>query len=337
MKHKSEDYKLSAVEYYLVEDKSQEEVCKIFKCSPRSLMRWVEKYNNDGEIKRYNKKPVAYKITKDQVKYALKELDKNKTITMDELLSKIKSKYSLFDLSSRQLSRVVKDNNITLKITRIRHEPIKRFGKDIDINSKIKDFYDEVKKYKLDDIICIDETSIKSLQKRNHCYNEIGKRCVIKTQSQEVFKKYTGIFAIYTKGVLGWELYKKSGINTDRLYDFLETHITNKYKNKLIILDNASSHRSDKIKELVNKNNKILYSVPYQHFTNSIENYFSMLKSRLQKLDGLTHEKLKENITTVIRGIPKEKYENIFKGAYNRDIVYVKNKTRKRKLKNYKE
>ena len=184
MKHKSEDYKLSAVEYYLVEDKSQEEVCKIFKCSPRSLMRWVEKYNNDGEIKRYNKKPVAYKITKDQVKYALKELDKNKTITMDELLSKIKSKYSLFDLSSRQLSRVVKDNNITLKITRIRHEPNKRFGKDIDINKKIKEFYHEVKKYKIEYIICIDETSIKSLQKRNHCYNELGKRCVIKTQSQ---------------------------------------------------------------------------------------------------------------------------------------------------------
>ena len=36
-------------------------------------------------------------------------------------------------------------------------------------------------------------------------------------------------------------------------------------------------------------------------------------------------------ITIVIRGIPKEKYENIFKGAYNRDVVYVKNKTRKRK------
>ena len=336
MKHKSEDYKISAVEYYLVEDKSQEEVCKIFKCSPRSLMRWVEKYNNNGEIKRYNKKPVAYKITKDQVKYALKEINKNKTITIDDLLSKIKSNYPLFDLSSRQLSRVVKDNNITLKITRIRHEPIKRFGKDIDINSKIKEFYDEVKKYKLDDIICIDETSIKSLQKRNHCYNEIGKRCVIKTQSQEVFKKYTGIFAISTEGVLGWELYEKSGINTDRLYEFLETHITSKYNNKLIILDNASSHRSDKIKYLVNKNNKILYSVPYQHFTNSIENYFSMLKSRLQKLDGLTHEKLKENITNVIIGIPKEKYENIFKGSYNRDAIYVKNETRKRKLKNYK-
>ena len=40
-KHKSEDYKLSAVEYYLVGDKSQIDVCKIFKCSARSLMRWV--------------------------------------------------------------------------------------------------------------------------------------------------------------------------------------------------------------------------------------------------------------------------------------------------------
>jgi len=225
---------------------------------------------------------------------------------------------------------VIKDNNITLKITRVRHEPTKRFGKDIDINQKIKEFYEEVKKYKLEDIICIDETSVKSLQKRNHCYNEIGKRCVIKTQSQEVFKKYTGIFAVSTKGVLGWELYEKSGINADRLYEFLETHITNKYKNKLIILDNASSHRNERIKELVNKHNKILYAVPYQHFTNSIENYFSMLKSRLYKVseegEGLTHEKLKANITNVIRGIPKEKYEHIFKGAYNRDAVYVKNK-----------
>ena len=35
------------------------------------------------------------------------------------------------------------------------------------------------------------EKRCKSLQKRNYCYNEICKRCVIKTQSQEVFKKYS--------------------------------------------------------------------------------------------------------------------------------------------------
>jgi transposase len=328
--HKSKDYKETAVNYYLVEDKTQDEVCKIFKCSPRSLMRWVERYKNDGNVDIHYRKPVAYKVKKEYVKFLLDELQKNKTSTLQELNQKLKDKFKGVELSTTQIFRVIKDNNISLKLTRIRHEPTLRFGKEININHKIKDFYEEVKKYKIEDIICIDETSIKSLQKRNHCYSRKGKRCVIKTQSQEVFKKYTGIFAISIDGVIDWDLYEKGGINTDRLIDFLEQNITSKLRNKLIILDNASSHRNEKIKALVNKHNNILYAVPYQHFTNSIENYFSMLKSRLQKLEGLKYENLKENIKKVINEIPKEKYENIFKGAYERPEKYVpKNKTRK--------
>jgi len=335
MTYKSNDYKLSAVNYYLVEDKTQEEVCKIFKCSRRSLMRWVERYKKDGNVDIHYRKPVAYKVKKEYIDFLLQELKKNKTITIEDLLYLLKNKYPDVDLNKSHINRIIKDNNITLKITRIRHEPVKRFGKDIDINANIKKFYEEIKKYKIEDIICIDETSIKSLQKRHHCYSEKGKRCVIKTQSQEVFKKYTGIFAISVDGVIEWDLYEKGGINTDRLIEFLEKNITSKLRNKLIILDNASSHRNERIKELVNKHNNILYAVPYQHFTNSIENYFSMLKSRLQKLDGLTHIKLKENIENVISKIPKEKYRNIFKGAYERPEKYVaKNKTRKIK-KNY--
>ena len=299
-------------------------------------MRWVERYKNEGNVNIYYRKPVAYKVKKEYVNLLVDEINKNKTITLHELNQKLKDKYKDDNLSTTQIFRVINDNNITLKLTRIRHEPVKRFGKDININSKIKEFYDEVKKYKIEDIICIDETSIKSLQKRNHCYSNRGKRCVIKTQSQEVFKKYTGVFAISVNGVVNWDLYEKGGINTDRLIEFLEHNITSKLRNKLIILDNASAHRNQRIKDLVNKHNNILYAVPYQHFTNSIENYFSMLKSRLQKLEGLKYENLKENIQKVISEIPKEKYENIFKGAYERPEKYVsKNKTRKIK-KNYK-
>ena len=117
-KHKSEDFKLSAVEYYLVGDKSQLEVCKIFKCSPRSLMRWVEKYEKEGEIKRENRKPVAYKVHKEHVKFLLDEINKNKTITMTELKHKLKDKFKI-ELSRFYINRIVNDNNITLKITRI--------------------------------------------------------------------------------------------------------------------------------------------------------------------------------------------------------------------------
>jgi transposase-like protein len=44
--HKSSDYKLSAVKYYLSHCKNQVQTCKIFGCSERSLMRWVDKYKS---------------------------------------------------------------------------------------------------------------------------------------------------------------------------------------------------------------------------------------------------------------------------------------------------
>ena len=48
--HKSSDYKLSAVKYYLSHSKNQVQTCKIFGCSERSLMRWVDKYKSINNI-----------------------------------------------------------------------------------------------------------------------------------------------------------------------------------------------------------------------------------------------------------------------------------------------
>lgn len=336
MSHKSEDYKLTAVKHYLVEDKTQEEVCQIFQCSRRSLMRWANQYKKDGNIERQNRTPIAYKVKRDHIRFIKEELYKNKTVTMEDLLFLLKRKYPSIALSRTHLGQVVNDNNITLKLTRIRHEPITRWRKDININEELKRFYDEIQKHKIEDIICIDESSIKSLQKRNHCYSQRGKRCVIKTQSQDVFKKYTGVFAISVNGVEGWDLYEKGGMTTDRMVEFLEKIVTGKYKNKVVILDNASVHKNDTIRALVNKHNKLLYSVPYQHFSNAIEKYFSMLKSRLQKYSGLKYDNLKENITKAIENTPQTYYKNILKGAYNRREKFVeKNKTRKTPKKMY--
>ena len=110
-------------------------------------------------------------------------------------------------------------------------------------------------------IISIDETSINALQKRNHCYNEIGKRCVIKTNSQEVFKKYTCIFAINNKGVIGWKLYpeRKGGVKTNDILDFYDEFIKDKYKNHLVIMDNAVIHKSKTIRERIeNSKNELM-------------------------------------------------------------------------------
>lgn len=104
-------------------------------------------------------------------------------------------------------------------------------------------------------------------------------------------------------------------------------------------MDNASSHRNDTIRTLINKHNKVLYAVPYQHFTNAIENFFSVFKSRLQKKVGISYSELKENINETLIAIPREILKRIFQGSYERDEKY-KRKSRKRsrrKSKQYKE
>jgi len=98
-KHKSEDYKLSAVKYYLESNDTQENVCKIFKCSVRSLLRWVERYKDEDEIKRHNRKPIAYKVSKEHVKFILDEIKKDKTITTEDLLIKFKEKFKEIEIN----------------------------------------------------------------------------------------------------------------------------------------------------------------------------------------------------------------------------------------------
>lgn len=63
-KHKSEDYKISAVQYYLTKNKNQLQTCEIFKCHPRSLMRWVDKYNKNKNITRKRKHQKHTKLKK---------------------------------------------------------------------------------------------------------------------------------------------------------------------------------------------------------------------------------------------------------------------------------
>jgi transposase-like protein len=47
MPHKSEDFKISAVEYYLDSNKTQEEVCNIFKCSLSKNQRFFDKVGDN--------------------------------------------------------------------------------------------------------------------------------------------------------------------------------------------------------------------------------------------------------------------------------------------------
>ena len=85
-----------------------------------------------------------------------------------------------------------------------------------------------------------------------------------------------------TEGILSYTIYSKGGMDSNRLIEFLNKFLSEQ-KNKLIILDNTSSHKNKQVQNAITKNNSLLYSVPYQHGTQAIEGFFNVLKSRLKQ------------------------------------------------------
>ena len=117
-KHKTEDYKISAVKYYLNNDKGDgyKKTCK-----KSTLRDWIKRFNTSKNLTRRNRKPISYKITKPQVKTALELLKQNEQLTMNELVIDMKKKYPTFDITPQHLGQVIRDNNKTRKRTRHEH------------------------------------------------------------------------------------------------------------------------------------------------------------------------------------------------------------------------
>ena len=127
----------------------------------------------------------------------------------------------------------------------------------------------------------------------------------------------------------------------ERLVDFFDEFIFNKYSNNLIILDNAGSHRNDYVKKAILKSgNQFLFSVPYTSKTNAIEMFFNQIKHYL-KLNKkvLKFNELKIEVEQSIKKVKTQNYFNYFKYAYQKDKYQnyeIKKSTLRRRPKIYK-
>ena len=63
-------------------------------------------------------------------------------------------------ISHSHLHRVVKKIGFSLKKVKLKHKPNVCYNKVKDINTLLKEFYLNVNKFKIKDIICIDEISL---------------------------------------------------------------------------------------------------------------------------------------------------------------------------------
>ena len=93
---------------------------------------------------------------------------------------------------------------------------------------------------------------------------------------------------------------------SNRLIEFLNKFLLEQ-KSKLIILANASCHRTKVVKDLIQLNNNLLYTILYNHRTQAIEGFFNVLRSKFAKKKGFTYE----NIKNVLKEIPQKIYQNL--------------------------
>ena len=261
---------------------------------------------------------------------------------MRDLTNLIKIKFIEFDITSQHLGQVIRDNNINRKRTQHDHFPVTRYKKSINKDEELDKFYTELKKYSLDKIINLDETSVQPAMIMEYSRCNLGERCIVQTNDNYIFHRFTLVAAINNKKCIGYTLYEKGGMTKTRLVEFLEKFIFSKYKNHLIILDNAGSHRNNYVKEaIVRSGNNYLFSVPYTPTTNGpIEMFFNQTKHYMKiNKKVLRFNELQENIKNIIDKVKNIHYKNYYLYAYQKESLKLPNKslsTLRRKSKNYK-
>jgi len=314
-KHHSEDYKITAVKYYLEHKTDMRSTCQIFKCNYVSLARWIKKYKLNGNLKRKKTIKKPYKVTIEIEKFILKLVKKNVNITLWELSNLIKENFKI-SLTDHTIFRILKKHKITRKRLRNKYYPEKKLGQE---KEDINDFYKKLSKFNYKKTISIDETSIYLNMTLTYGRSKSGTR-VIKKTTQYPFKKYNLLFAISYNKIIGWILYEnlKGGIKKEQLLEFFNKFIHKKYKNYLILMDNARPHKSILLQQEIKENkNILLYTVAYHPETNPIEEFFSQLKHYIRKKSPQNYNEISKEIIDILKTKIKRKHlENYFKHSF---------------------
>lgn len=240
---------------------------------------------------------------------------------MHEVRKRLLERFPKLSITSRHLSRVVKDIPYSRKNWTKIHYPKQRHGKELDLEQDKKAVFFKLKQYKLEDIIALDKTSIQIGISRGKARCYIGQRCIKKTDDNAIFQRFSLLMAISMEKIEGWML-KKGAIQNEDLQKFLDQILSRKH---LVILDNAPIHKKDTDPFVRKKGHDLLYILPYQHYLNPIENLFSQLKHYMKEKVPMNEKEVREAIEYAIGKISKKHLINYFLNAYNPELLNKKN------------
>lgn len=288
----------------------------IFNISSSIIYVWRNAYNSTGVItsKKIGRPRNTTQITETIERYIVKRFVLDKCHNMKNIRRSIKRVFNI-SIKKSSVYRILKKNKITYKKISIDRSPdslclkkqkYEKLKKELEIVTKIPD-----------NVISFDESymSPENLE-RMYGWSKKGTKVNRKVNGKTYRNGKSMLLAITNKKTVAYKLIK-GPVKGAHIRDFIMNDVIKTDTNKILFMDNASSHKNKQLRlDMEKSNNKIVFNVTYSPQTNPIEYINNVVKDKLKKQHIENIEGLESKLDKIVKKINEKIYVNCFRKAY---------------------
>jgi transposase len=281
----SQDLRLTALRLMSEGKKTRKEVALLLDVHEKTLTRWKQRAAEDRLATEYPKERGGYKIKEEDLRQRVASRP-------DAFLHEHAKD---FDVSAYAIGRALK----RMGISRKKFTPCYKER----CEQKRQEFHDLLFSILGRELIYLDECGIGGLLRRLFGYTEVGTRYEAFISGKR--SKKTNVIGAWSdeKKLFAAQTYDVN-INGEVFKQWVEDHLLEHLgPNSAVILDNASFHKGEEIREMIEKKGaKLIFLPPYSPDLNCIEHIWANLKDAIRKNAHLFADKA-ENIQAQIKAL----------------------------------
>jgi transposase len=262
----SEDFRLCVIENYK-NGKTKKELLSIFNIGTRTLANWIEQYEKTGSVS--SKTRTCYRKRKFSDVDLACYIEKNPDATLEVIAE-------YFSVKHQSVWQRLKLLGITLKK--------KTFLYQERDEEKRKAFQERLAELEDQQIVYIDESGHNQQLIKEYARALRGTKVVDNRQGKRT-KRINVVAGLLGHKLIAPLIYTCS-TTAEVFYAWLEKGLLPELSKKsVIVLDNATFHKSEKIKQLIESHgHTLIFLPPYSPDLNPIENYWAIAKARIKNV-----------------------------------------------------
>ena len=265
---------------------SKTQVSSIFKISRNTINTWLHRRRETGDIIALTGYQKGYNPKIPDLEQFRKFAQINGSKTQKEMADEWPDKVS--------------DRTISKALKKWLYKKKKTYGYRERDEDKRKKFLAKIRDKRPEQLVYIDESGMDNREDYGYGWNELGKRYYDLKSGKRSLR--VSIISGLCEGKLVAPLTFEGSCNRVVFEKWLGEKLLPQLKTgQLVILDNASFHKSQKVRELIESVNcELEYLPPYSPDLNEIEHYWFPIKNRVRKSEG-TIENFRDRVDYAVK------------------------------------